>query len=156
MDNPFVIQIDTLKGGSVKKFNASFSSDFLDVNESDLCFKDKVQVSGETYLTDEDLVIHFNASTFAQIPCSICNRWVSLPLSVNGFYHTEPLTEIPGVIFDFRSIIREALLVELPKIAECNGNCSERKDLSSYLHSKTPKDDSNQYFPFNDLKFPTE
>jgi uncharacterized metal-binding protein YceD (DUF177 family) len=154
MSDPFIIILDRLNGGVVQKIDAILPSDFFDISEADLFFNDPVKVSGEAYVTDEDLVLHLNASTFAQMPCSVCNQRVSLPLSIKGYYHTEPLNEITGPFFDFRNSLREALLIELPKVVECKGRCPERESLAPFLRKETKSDAPTHYFPFNDLKLP--
>jgi hypothetical protein len=153
MSEPFIIYIDRLKEGVVQKIDALLSSDFFEVDEPDLHFKDAVKVSGEAYLTDEDLVLHLTASTIAQMACSICNRMVPWPLCIKGYYHAEPLSDIRGARFDYRPVLREALLVELPKVAECSGGCLERKTIEPFLH-KEKQDNPTHYFPFTDLKLP--
>ncbi len=152
MSDPFIIYFDQLKEGDVQRIDTSLSSEFIDINETDLFFKEAVKVSGEAYVTDDDFVLHLNASTSAEIPCSVCNRLVSIPLAIKGYYHTEPLADIKSPFFDFRGILRELLLVELPKVAECRGNCPEREALASFLRKEAKADASTHYFPFNDLK----
>ena len=154
MSDPFVITIDRLTEGATQKIEGTVSPDFLEVNEPDLRFTDPIKISGEAYLADDELVIHLNASTLAQMPCSICNQMVHFPLDVKSFYHAEPLSNIQGVFFDFRTLLREALLIELPKVAECSGGCPEREILTPYLRKKDVLDTSTSYFPFNDLKLP--
>jgi uncharacterized metal-binding protein YceD (DUF177 family) len=154
MSDPFIICIDRLKNGAVQKLDSVFPSDFIDVDEPDLHFHDAVQVKGEAYLTDDDLVLHFSASTIARMKCCVCNQTVPFTISVKGFYHTAPLSEIRDPLFDFRSVLREALLIELPKVTECKGNCPERESMRPYLHQESKTDASTHYFPFNDLKLP--
>lgn len=154
MSDPFIISIDRLKGGTAQKIDMILASDFFDIHEAELSFTDAVKVSGEAYVTDDDLVLHLNASTFAQIPCCICNQWVSIPLMIKGYYYTESLANIATGFFDFRGPLREALLIELPKTAECKGNCPEREVIAPYLRKDAQPDASAHYFPFNDLKLP--
>ena len=154
MSDPFVICIDRLKSGVVQKIDTSLSSDFFDIHEADLSFNDAVKVSGNAYAAGEDLVLNLNASTSAQMPCCICNRWVSLPLAIRDYFYTEPLTGISKPFFDFRNVLREALLIELPKIAECRGNCPEREMIAPFLRRETGRNVPTHYFPFNDLNLP--
>ncbi len=154
MSDPFIVCIDHLRGGAVQKIDTSLSSEFLDIHEADLTFKDTVKISGEAYVTDEELVLHLNASTSMEMPCCVCNRFISLPLAIKGYYYTEPLTDIKDPLFDIRNVLREALLVELPKIAECKGNCPERETIAPFLRKNTKSDAPTNYFPFNDLKLP--
>lgn len=150
-----MIFIDRLEGGAVQKIDVLLASDFFEINESDLRFNSPVKIVGEAYITDDDLVLHFSASTIVQMTCSICNAWVPMTLAVKNFYHTEPLTGIAGGQFNFLSTVRESLLVELPKIAECNsGNCPQREAISPYLKKAASQDALEHYFPFNDLKLP--
>jgi hypothetical protein len=77
------------------------------------------------------------------------------------FYHTELLSEIPSAIFDFRAVLREALLIEVPKTIECRGGkCPERATIAPYLGSRNPgtwdtdsgpQVEKTTYFPFADL-----
>ena len=152
MSEPYLIHIANLENGVILKINTALSSTFLDVNEMDLRFGNDVKITGEAYLTDDDLVLHLSASTIAQMPCSVCNQMVSFPLAIKRYYHAEPLNAIKGTSFDFREILRESLLIELPKIIECNQNCPERANLTPFLRKKEVAPD--QYFPFNDLKLP--
>jgi uncharacterized metal-binding protein YceD (DUF177 family) len=154
MPGPFVISLDRLKNGVVQKINTSLSPELFELQEPELAFLDPVQVLGEAYLTDEDLVLHLNASTIARMPCSICNRMIPITLSIENFYHTEHLNELKTPLFDFRSVLRENLLIELPHVVECAGGCPERAALSQHLRRKPSSDEENPYYPFANIKLP--
>jgi uncharacterized metal-binding protein YceD (DUF177 family) len=67
-------------------------------------------------------------------------------------YHAVPLSEIKGNEFDFREVIRENLLIEVPSFAECNGRCPEREKLKKYFKQgdgKTDQEEGQQ--PFSNL-----
>ena len=149
MNELFCIYIDRLKEGVVQKIDLSLSPDFFEVSEQGLCLDKPTQVTGETYLTDEDLVVHFSASTIVQMPCAVCNQMTPFILAVKNFYHAEPLINIRTAVFDIRSVVREALLVELPNVIECNGECKERASITPYL--RKAEQNSESYFPFSDL-----
>lgn len=152
MDDVFQILIDRLKNGQTQKIKESFSPDFLDVSEKELQFLDPVEVSGEAYLSDQELILHFCIATKGFMPCVICNKMASFNLSIPNFYHAVPLQEIPGAIFDFRSSLREALLLELPQYTECNqGKCPEREIIAPYLKDETKNKKHHTYFPFSNL-----
>lgn len=147
----FKIWIDRLKEGQTQKIDSLFDPDFLDVEEKELQFPFPIKVSGEAYLADIHLVLHLNALTKAVMPCAICNEMIEIELKVVDFYHTEPIAEIRDAVFDFSSILREALLSELPKYIECKkGNCPQRETLTPYLKKKG-KSDPDVHFPFADL-----
>lgn len=151
MDDSFKIWIDRLKNGQTQKIVESLPPSFLDVEEEELQFRAPVQVKGEAYLTEDELILHLNASTAAQMPCAICNKMIDTPLKIENFYHAQPISEIPDAIFDFREALREALLIELPQYIECGGGkCPERCMLKPYMRGENRKDKTT-YFPFSDL-----
>ncbi len=158
MSDAFILYIDRLKGGAVQKLGIILSPEFFDIHESDLVFQDPVEVSGEAYLAEEELVIHLSASTVARMPCSICNQMLPCSLAIKNFYHTEQLSSIKTGLFDLREPLREALLTELPKTIECPGGCKERETIAPFLkkHPEAPNtpDALDTYFPFSDLKYP--
>lgn len=146
MSEPFKIFIDRLRDGQTQKIEETLEPSFLGPNEPDLLFNGQVQVKGETYLTDTHLIIHLKAQTKVGMPCAICNEIIDVNLKVDNFYHTEGLEEIPSAVFNYSEALREALLIELPRTAECNqGNCPNRESLKPYLHKDTT------HFPFADM-----
>jgi uncharacterized metal-binding protein YceD (DUF177 family) len=151
MSEEFSIYVDRLRNGGSQKISGVFSPSFIDVDEPDLRFTDPVSIQGSAYLADDELLLCFSASTTAQMTCCICNKTVKQTIAVKDFYHTVALTEMRDALFDFRSIVRETLLIELPKVVECNGNCPEREAIRPYLHSKPKVDVSAHYYPFNGL-----
>jgi uncharacterized metal-binding protein YceD (DUF177 family) len=149
MNSPFQIWIDRLKNGQTQTINESFSPDFLDIQEEELKMNSPVHVVGEAYLTESELILHFNASTKLKMPCAICNEMIEVDLRIKDCYHAVPINEIPSGIYDYKEDLRESLLIEVPKYVECNqGNCPERKMIAPYMHEKQ-KETSN--FPFSKL-----
>lgn len=144
----FEILIDRLKGGQIQKIDLQADPTFLGADEAELKFSSKVVANGETYLTDEHLIIHLKATTNVHMPCSVCNEMTQIKLKVENFYHTEPIEEIKSAIFDFSDALREALLIELPRTVECNGGkCSGRTLMTLYLKSHKER----THFPFADM-----
>ncbi|MGE5195829.1 MAG: YceD family protein [Anaerolineae bacterium] len=156
MPTDFKIYIDRLKDGRSEKIEEQASSDFLDVQEEELSFPETVSIKAEAYLTDDHLIIHLSAKTLAKMPCSICNESILVPIHLSDFYHAEPLNELKSPIFDFTSLLREALLLQLPSFIECRGGkCPERETINKFLKDKDqPIQDlppHPTYFPFADL-----
>lgn len=151
MSNPFQIWIDRLKNGQKQLIKESISPGFLGIQEDELVFKNPVEVKGEAYLTESELILHLDASTKASMPCAICNLMTEFKLSVKDFYYAEPLNQIPSGIYSFQEPLREALLIELPKYVECNaGKCPDREKLTPFLCSEK-KTEENTHFPFSNL-----
>lgn len=152
MIEDFRVYVDRLKDGGVQRIEGSFDPSFLEIDEAELHFEKPVAVKGEAYIADDHLVIHLSATTFAQMPCAICNEMFYHPLIVGNFYTTEPLSDIPSAIYDFGQALREALLIELPRTAECsNASCRSRESIAPYLRSEKRSDDKTTYFPFADM-----
>lgn len=145
----FVILIDRLKGQANHKIDLKVEPAFLGPEEDELKFSHPVTVKGEAYMTDAHLILHLNAATVIQMPCSVCNEMIDVDLKIDNFYHTEPVEDIKGAIFDFREALREALLIELPRTVECNGGkCSERESIKPFMK---PEDKERTHFPFADM-----
>lgn len=146
----FQILIDRLKGGISQKIDLDIAPSFLGPEEAELKFDKNVVVKGETYLTDEHLIIHLKANTAVKMPCAICNQMTGIELKIDDFYHVEPIEDIKGAIFDFSNALREALLIELPRTVECNsGKCKERETLLPYMKSEKKQD--RTHFPFAEM-----
>lgn len=148
MSQPYLISIDYLRAGAIQKFTMVLAPDFLEINEPELRFCEEVSVTGEAYLVEENLILHFDAKTGIEMPCSICNQKTFMTLSIKGVYHTVSLEKYFAATFDLRPALREELLIELPRTIECQGNCPERSCISSFMQAK--EKDKN-YFPFSSL-----
>ena len=155
MDSEFKIYVDRLRDGKVEKIDLSFLPDFLDVIEQDLSFNTDVQVQGEVYIANDELVFHLDIGTKGVIPCSICNEPVEVGIYVKGLYHLESLQNVKAGIFDMKSLIRENVLLETPAFAECHqGNCPKRREFKKYLKnssSEEPDVEPEGYQPFTNL-----
>ncbi len=150
-DDSFKIYVDRLRDGQQAHISENLSPEFLDVSEAELTFQEPVAVEGEAYVAGDSLILHLTISTNCTLPCSICNKPVEVPISINEFYHAEPTEDIKSGIFNFCDILREAIIIEVPSFTECNdGNCPSRKELKKYL--KKPEQSADEgYHPFADL-----
>ncbi|MBI3211588.1 MAG: hypothetical protein HYZ47_02750, partial [Simkania negevensis] len=116
-----------------------FSSKWLDVDEPALKFKEEVKIEGHVSIVNEYLVIQLDIQAEALLPCSICNEWVTAPIQLKKFYHTEELSHIQRETFDFSVPLREAILLEVPTLVECKGKCPEREHLKKYFKTDQGK-----------------
>ena len=142
-----VIYVDRLKEGQEERFEGTISSDFLG---DDPYFEPLVFLAGKAYIAGDHLMIKLKAKAGAYIPCSICNEPVLVNLELQDFYHVEDLKEISSV-FNFSTLVREDLLLQLPQFAECGGKCPEREALKHILQSKETTKPSDVQFPFSNL-----
>lgn len=151
-DQAFTVFVEELRHASSKQIDETVPADFLDVKEKDLAFKDPVTMQGEAYIAGDMLVLHLVIVAYGILPCTICNSPVKVEIKLDNLYHAEPLEQVKSGIFDFRNVVREAILLEAPPFAECDGKCSQRKEIKKYLAKegkKKSKDDG--YHPFADL-----
>ena len=151
----YKIYVDQLRDGKVERIERDFPPDVMDVQDSDLCFEKSIRVHGETYQSEDSLVLHLDLETEGLIPCSICNEPVAVPIAVNGVYQVISIEHIQGHIYDMRDVVRENILINTPAFAECNGGqCSERASLAKFLKSQetTNQELDEGHQPFKDLQ----
>lgn len=156
----FKIYPERLRDGHIEDISEKYSPAFIGINEKELHFNDRVTVEGQAYLADQNLIFQLHIETCAIMPCRICNDSVSVPLSVKNLYHMVPLNEIKDATFDLSDLLRESILLEVPKFAECqDNNCPDRQIIEKYLKkepseiSSSTKDEEEQekYYPFADI-----
>ena len=154
MDDYFNIYADRLRGGQVENLERSYAPDFLQIEEKEVVFPDPINVAGQAYIANNDLVLHLDISTSVMVPCAICNESIRMPIAVKGLYQLIPLDEIRGGVYNIRELLRESVLIEVPLFAECNnGNCPHRGEIKKYLHQNSDhsEDAEEGYHPFKDL-----
>ncbi|MDE3056082.1 MAG: hypothetical protein KGI80_05295 [Verrucomicrobiota bacterium] len=149
MSNRFTIALDLLLEGKKEKIQESVDSSLLEIEEGELSFPSPILVEGEIYIADEELIFHMQAKTVVRMPCAICNELWEFPLYVAPLYHTQALSELKEMRFDWREPLREALLLEVPHYVECReGQCPQRPLLAPYLKDKGQ---DGEHFPFSAL-----
>lgn len=156
MDDTFKIFVDQLRDGHVELIDETLDPSFIDLHDPDLTFQDPVRVEGEAYMADDDFVMRLDVETSALVPCAICNTMIAVPMEIRDAYIIVPRKDIKTAIFNFKEPLREQIVLDAPKHAECNGKCPRRKEIAKYLKesSEDPEDDSNdRYHPFADLDF---
>ncbi len=154
MEDEFKIYIEQLREGHDKQIDECLSPDFLEVNEPDLTFHQPVELKGSAYLAENELILNWNIRTEALIPCSICNDKVPVEIEIRNFYHSEPTEDIKTGIYNYKQLLRDTILLEVPSFAECNeGKCPHRQEVARYLkeHAEEESNDEEGYHPFADL-----
>lgn len=133
----FLINLDQLRKKDTLPLNQVVSSAFLDLDEKDIQFGDEINLRGEAYIVDERLILHLDVLVPVILTCSICNGEAPLNIEVNNLYHVEEIGPLKSPIFDFSTVLRQEILLEVPRFTECqNGNCPERETLKAYLGTK--------------------
>ena len=143
------IYIDRLKNDDTEHIFEEVEPDFLDLQENDLVFKEKITISGQAYLAKNHLILDLKIKTKATMPCSICNEPTDIFLNLNDFTHTVELCEIKSAIYDAAEEIRNHILLKVPPFVECqSGHCPQRKDINKYLKQSSEE----TYSPFSELE----
>ncbi len=143
MEETFKIYVRRLKEGQTEKIVENLSPDFMGVSEAELAFKVPVVIEGEASVADDVLVLRLHIETEATMPCSICNQNVQVKISIPDLCHTEEIANIKSSVFDYQEVVREAILLELPFIAECNhGDCPERATMAKYISKNLDQENS--------------
>lgn len=153
------IYVEQLRGNKEWSLNAELAPDFIDVLEPELSFIDPVHLKGKAYLAEDDLVIQVSIATKAQMPCRVCNELFKRDLTVDRLVHVESLTNLKRGYVDISPIIREAILLEIPPVAECHDEqCPARKDVEKYLADPSAKESEEEdgYHPFENLSLDEE
>ena len=158
MKDELVVYVDRLVGGKVEDVSCTIDPSFIDVQENDCQFLNPVAINGSFYLTNDHLIGNLKVKTFLTMPCSICDEKFPFPISIEDYYITEPLENIPSGLYYPHDGIREAILLEAPGFCECNnGNCPNRLAIANYMRPnkeelKDQKKDAQSYLPFKDLE----
>lgn len=152
MSEALRIYVDRLKNQASETINESVPPDFIGVNEKDLRFTDPVDVTGEAYLAQDELILKLNVSTVAQMPCAICNQPTAIPIDIE-LTNAEPIHGLKRGYFDLGDMIREAVLLDVPLVVECHdGQCPARSEMEPFLKKKkSGGDPGDGYQPFADL-----
>lgn len=144
--------IDRLRSGEESFFDQKLSEEDLGASDGDLRFAKGASVKGKAYLAEDHLVIVLDINANPEMPCTICNDWTPVGFSIEKYYITKPLEEIPSNVYPFLEDVREAILLEMPQFAECKGNCPSREALNNYCGRKKEGADSQEaHLPFKDL-----
>lgn len=147
------ILVDQLATGKVEQIGLEFDPQHLEVREKELQFVEKVQLDGQAYVANQELVVSVSIEAIAQMPCMVCNEWTKVPLSLKQIYGVFPLKSIKGKVFHLLPFLREELLLALPSFIECcKGKCPEREEVKRYLKMKKKSEDNEGYAPFKDLQ----
>lgn len=153
MEDEFKIYIDQLRNGRERPLNERLNPAFLEIQEEALAFPNDILVEGTAYLAENELVIHWTITTEARVACLICNQMVPVEVHIANNYQSVALSDIKGGIFNFKELLREVILLEVPLYVECEGRCPKRQEYNKYLKVSSTEQikEKDGYQPFADL-----
>lgn len=144
-----LIYLDRLSQGREQLIEAQLSPEFMDIEDKELFFDVPISVDGRAYLAEDELIMQIDVETVARVHCAICNELTDFKLSLDKVYLTKEIRAIQGVIFDFRDLVREEILLNIPHLVECQGNCPKRQELGVYI--KEEASEEGTFRPFEGL-----
>ena len=137
MEELFQINIDRLNSGEVEKIKVNADPSFLKVDDGAYQFPNTINISGQSYVANDILILNFDIKLTYFSFCKICNEKIESPLELENLYITEEITNIKTKKYNFIESLRSAILLELPMFNECNGNCPKRAELKKYIKGDT-------------------
>ena len=147
MKDLFDIYTDRLSGQKEEKIALTVNYDELGFDK-ELVFSKPITIDAKVYAVSDFLIVHATLTTGLSLPCHICNKEVNQNIDIPDFYFTKPLKEIPHKIVSLIPIFREAILLQVPSVIECGGNCPHRDNLKKYMENNPSK---ANYHPFAGL-----
>ena len=142
------IFIDRLQNEGEFSQSGELPASILDLS-ADEALAEPIQYKLSAYIADDHLVMNFDASCQIKLPCKICNEFTTADIQCPKQTYLEPLNDIKKGMFEATSVIREAILLNLPPYIECEGHYPARNDLKKYLKSENKQ--AEVYQPFQDL-----
>jgi len=115
--------------------------------DPDLLFRTPVRIEGRLYAAESHFVLELTLETTVELPCVVCNAWVACPLIIKGVRVIREGSLFPKGYWEISGDVREALVVEVPRLAECEGSCPRREELNKYLR----REEEERQSPFSDL-----
>lgn len=150
MDQQLFIYIDRLIEGKEQNLDDVLPSKTLFEDESELHFHSDITIRGKAYITTDHLVIDIFATIKAEMPCIICAKPVPFTLEMERQTLTIPLEEIKNKVYNYTSLIRESLLLQVPQTKECKNSCPERVSIEPFLIKNS--ENKETHFPFAELE----
>ena len=145
----FKIYIDRLRHENEQEISLTVLPEFLEIAEKELLFDAPINISGKAGMAADFIILRLDITTSCQQVCAICNRLRARLIDLKNVSYNIPVEELRGAVFDYRDLVREAILINTPPFFECNnGHCSERPNIAKYM--KKPKE-QEAIFPFRNL-----
>jgi uncharacterized metal-binding protein YceD (DUF177 family) len=133
MNQNLNIYIDRLREGNREVLTQTLSPSSIDLVDDELSFPEPIFLEGEANIAGKELVLHLSLSTEISLFCNICAQPLKKKLQLQALYHIVPLEEVTHAVYNCGHWIRETILLEAPRYAECEENCPERLVLKKYF-----------------------
>jgi uncharacterized metal-binding protein YceD (DUF177 family) len=141
---------EQLKEGESSCFEHEIDSSFLDLeNDKELRPISSVFVKGKIWKMADWLFVEAYVKASFETTCSYCSDLFHLPIELQPWKHEVCIDDIKEAFLDLREPLREAILLEIPYFAQCDGTtCKNINEVKKYL-MKGEKEQFQQ--PFKDL-----
>ncbi len=132
----FQVLTDRLKDGEEDQIDEILDPSFLDLAEDDeLTVTLPVQVKGKVYRASEWVIIDALVNVPVTLHCAMCNHPFSKEIVLKRWVHEVQVPE--NGVLDMAEALREAILLEVPFFALCNGDtCHNMAEIEKYIHKE--------------------
>lgn len=130
----FSIYIDRLRDGKEEELHVTTSSQEIGVTiEDDTRILD-VECSGTAYLSSDYLILSLAISYAFNATCRKCNELSKEKRELPMQSYTLLLESIRGSVYNYNSVIREAILLDIPEYTECREeNLAQCNEILAYI-----------------------
>jgi len=132
----FQVMTDRLKDGAEDRVDEVFEPSFLDLAEDDeLRVSLPIRVQGKVYVASEWVIIDASVYVPVTLNCAMCNEPFSKEIVLKRWVHEEKLPQ--NGVLDLGDALREAILLEIPFFALCNGDtCHNMAEIQQFIHKE--------------------
>lgn len=134
----FEIFIDRLKDGEELAIDELLDPSCLDLAEDDeLTASSPIQVQGRVYAASDWVVIDAKVSTSVGMKCAMCNDPFTYAIELPRFFDEKEISTIENGKWDIQKELREAILLEIPFFALCNGDsCHNIAEIQQFIRTE--------------------
>lgn len=150
-----LIYLDQLQQGNELPLSCVLDPCFLELQETDeaQCIA-PVSIQGTCACVDDFVVLNVGVRALFTLPCALCNERFEYEVVLDRFRHQETLQDIKSPTWDFSTVLREAILLEIPFFPQCGGKeCVNKDEVKKYFtqHREAGADEEKKNTPFQDF-----
>ena len=134
----FLVMTDSLKEGEDTALDETLDPSILDLAEDDeIKVTSPVLVKGRVYRSSEWVIVDASVSVLVELPCAMCNEPFTRKIDLKRWVHEQEAPK-DGVL-NLGETLREAILLEVPFFALCNGeSCRNITEIEKFIRKECP------------------
>jgi uncharacterized metal-binding protein YceD (DUF177 family) len=153
----FEIFIDRLKEGEELSIDEFLEPSCLELKDDDeLSASSPIHVQGRVYSASDWVIIDVKVNASVEMKCAMCNNQFTYAIEIPRFVYEKQMSTIEHGKWDVQNELREAILLEVPFFALCNGDsCRNIAEIQQFIRTEqTSKKGENKPFleAFKEIK----